>query len=868
MMRSTRRFGSPRTRHARFVCVLSLLSVAALILSSYALGQTTVPGGTYSSNVTWGPSGSPYVLTGNLTIAAGAVLTIQAGTVVKMSGQTRTITVNGQLLAQGNSANAVVFTSVQDDAADGVDSGADGPTTGAPGQWYQIRLSANSSYPSNFDYVDMRFGGWGSADWGYGAIAVVGGTHVLSHSRLHHNQRSGVTVSSSGNVVISKTRLDHNANGVSVVGAAVSLMDSVVDHNSSNGVYFSFAQSPATQSLVQHARISSNGTRGIYLDVNSAVPGSLAPAAHFNNIFANGTPDANGIPPLQANVVQSQNRTDIDWSSNYWGTWGPGKNPVNANPCAAAGPNENYYHLVYAPYAENSGLSTPPPGPVSSKTLYSSTPSPGYFCGSDKIDTYPFSQVPYESQYISPLTRSQEISLSSDLRPFLKYDSDERWTPLLLDSFFEEVDGDEGAHKFCPDPGSSENCTPLPSLAYFAALGNTTPEGHLNINNTSGNQYKSLYVVNGICSPAWSGLRECGDSARSALYYNLTTLESADGYQTARSYWDYWWFYRFNDASSTEFDHEGDWEGMTVVTPAALNPDIGATDQILYVIYAQHNGAYRQLPGTYSVDLGTHAVGYPANGTHATYSVTCSSFCFNDNNLPEGSHDGSNAWTLNSSCAWCAVPLPEMYESPLLGPSAADWNALQVRWGSTENGISNGTESPTAPGQQARYQAPWSAGGSAAPPPTARSLATVTGEQRCGSWFGGDVVALLCDQRAVRRASIAGLVGGRNKGIYRLRLEQAGARAGSTFGLAQAVGRPLQNGEVFKIRGRVPAGVLLRLRVALSHRRARAVTFELPRLRRGGTFTLHVRGSRKSPLFLLTVNRHGVALRGLAEPRA
>jgi Right handed beta helix region len=834
----------------RRFALLSFVIIAAFVTPAPAWAQTIVPSGTvYSTNVTWAVSGSPYVVS-SMRVAAGATLTIDPGVVVKMNGQLTMLTVNGQILANGTAASPIVITSVQDDSADGIDSGGDGATVGAPGQWYSINLDAAGSYPSSFDHVDVRYGGWGSVDYGYGALSVSAGTATVSNSRFHDNQRSAVYVYTPGEADISKTRFDHNANGASDMGGVVNISDSVIDHNSNTGLYYNLASTPSAQSLTYASRIADNAGRGVWFNVVSSVPGNKAPIAQRSNIFRNGTPNANGVYPEQLYVVQSGPRTDIDWSNNYWGTWGAG-NPVNANPCSAAVSPKFPWHLAYGPYS--TGGPTVSPGPVSFSTEVISWIYPGTFCGSDKVKDYPFSTKPYETQYIGIFSPLVEASIARGIRPYLKFDADERWTPLLLEPFFAERDGDEGAHKFCPDPGSTDNCTPLTSLAQFTSLAQADSDGFLNINDTEWGdaQYESLYVENGSCTPAWGTLRECGDTAHSAMYYNLTTVDGADGYQTARSYWDYWVFYRFNDADSTPWDHEGDWEGMTVVTPAALDPDVGPTDQVLYVVYAQHRGTYRNLPGSFPVDGGTHPVGYPANGTHATYPETCDSSCDNDDGKPEGDHDGAHFWSGNT-CDSCLLGLPEVDFNPLASPQPAGWNALPNQWGSTFNGTLNDATSPDAPGNHDRYLTPWNAtGGAAAPPPAFRRTQSRTEKPiTCGQWFGGGVVALLCDAPAATAANRVGVLGGRHKGTYGIRLAQAHARYGSTFGLAQAVGRPLANRAHLRLTGRIPHGVLLQIRTPL-RRKLASVTFRLPSLSGGARATLVRSGSLRKPAYTL-----------------
>lgn len=90
-----------------------------------ATGPTSV-GGVIATDTTWDRSGSPYLVTSNITIAQSATLRIEPGTVVKLGGTE--ILVDGQLLAQGSAADPVVFTSSRDDSAGG-DTNGDGTAT-------------------------------------------------------------------------------------------------------------------------------------------------------------------------------------------------------------------------------------------------------------------------------------------------------------------------------------------------------------------------------------------------------------------------------------------------------------------------------------------------------------------------------------------------------------------------------------------------------------------------------------------------------------------------------------------------------------------------------------------------------------------
>ena len=47
--------------------------------------MTVINGGTLAGNTTWNPAGSPYLLTGDVTVPLGSVLTIDAGTEVRFT---------------------------------------------------------------------------------------------------------------------------------------------------------------------------------------------------------------------------------------------------------------------------------------------------------------------------------------------------------------------------------------------------------------------------------------------------------------------------------------------------------------------------------------------------------------------------------------------------------------------------------------------------------------------------------------------------------------------------------------------------------------------------------------------------------------
>ena len=130
--------------------------VPASIVPAQALrlpNQIVYTTGTIISDTVWIAAESPYVINGNLTVAAGATLTIEPGMVVKVEASFAGLIIDGQLLAQGASGNQIAFTSLRDDSIGG-DTNA---TLPGRGDWIGIRLRNNGQ--ATLDYVQIRYAG-------------------------------------------------------------------------------------------------------------------------------------------------------------------------------------------------------------------------------------------------------------------------------------------------------------------------------------------------------------------------------------------------------------------------------------------------------------------------------------------------------------------------------------------------------------------------------------------------------------------------------------------------------------------------------------------------------------------------------------
>ncbi len=86
---------------------LAILVLGALVAAEPIFAQTEV-GGALAGDTSWTVAGSPYIVTQDVSVAAGLTLTIEPGADVQLYS-TASIIVYGQLLAEGNAANPITF---------------------------------------------------------------------------------------------------------------------------------------------------------------------------------------------------------------------------------------------------------------------------------------------------------------------------------------------------------------------------------------------------------------------------------------------------------------------------------------------------------------------------------------------------------------------------------------------------------------------------------------------------------------------------------------------------------------------------------------------------------------------------------------
>jgi hypothetical protein len=309
----------------------------------------------------------------------------------------------------------------------------------------------------------------------------------------------------------------------------------------------------------------------------------------------------------------------------------------------------------------------------------------------------------------------REVQLATELRPRLLFDTREHWRPIEVGSFAGESFVDGKGHEACWL--GPERCEPLEGLAQLVPGPRAPAYLDLHGSGEDGSNYASPQ------RRCHAGLVvDCNEGPRAVIYYRRTS-------HGGLWYWDYWWFLRYNEYTGPFrncnavicSNHEGDWEGMTVVTTPSLEP------QIVKAIYAAHRNRILVEGSQLPLENG-HPVVFVAEGTHAGYPYRCPAGCRQYEKkagvrLPEDPHDGTAPWGGNddSDCARfeCVRPFPEVGKpSDLALPRAGAWAGWRGQWGVTcSHGCASPLEqgSPHSPGTQVRFQCPWVATDKALP---------------------------------------------------------------------------------------------------------------------------------------------------------
>lgn len=271
--------------------------------------------GTISSNTTWTLANSPYLVTGTVTVASPAVLTIEAGVIVKFSaGMSLVINDGATLTANGTSSSRITFTSIKDDVG-GDDNGDGSATTPAAGDWnllnyngYNIGSTCYAAHGS-LKFVDAR----------YGTTVHIRCSNVTSTDSTFTNMSGyGLELMSLPASLAAYDRLtitDNASSNVHLysVPSTDTLQNSIIRRSQREGI---FAEGSTAMHILSNS-IDGNGTSGSFYGVRAM---SSALYLRYNSIAQNRY--VSGIN-MSIYGVSSTGST-VDAQYNWWGsTTGP-----------------------------------------------------------------------------------------------------------------------------------------------------------------------------------------------------------------------------------------------------------------------------------------------------------------------------------------------------------------------------------------------------------------------------------------------------------------------------------------------------------------------------------------------------------------
>lgn len=223
-------------------------AITGVTMSNNGINALQVDGGTMTGSHTWNNPDVVYWLYSQVTVPASATLTVGPGQIIKSSVR---LLVEGTLLADGTTAQPIVFTSHPDDSAGG-DTSGDGASSGVPGDWYAVHFTNGST--GTLDHVEVRYTNLGVFATDTGTMVTVSNSILTAASSICLNVTLGATVIATNNVILGAsniagiftasgahvTAINNTINncfiGVDVAGGEVTLTNNLITNNTGVGV--------------------------------------------------------------------------------------------------------------------------------------------------------------------------------------------------------------------------------------------------------------------------------------------------------------------------------------------------------------------------------------------------------------------------------------------------------------------------------------------------------------------------------------------------------------------------------------------------------------------------------------------------------
>ncbi|MBU0713116.1 right-handed parallel beta-helix repeat-containing protein [bacterium] len=156
--------------------LLIVFRMLIIVLTSGLINAQTNVSGFISSNTTWTTGGSPYIVTGNITILSGQILTVESDVVVQFQDNT------GMYVYGTLQATSAQFTSDKD--------------TPQRGDWNFIQIGDGWSYSGTADFTScvIRYGGTNSYPSNNCEVSILSGSATFDACDVSFSSNSGISI--------------------------------------------------------------------------------------------------------------------------------------------------------------------------------------------------------------------------------------------------------------------------------------------------------------------------------------------------------------------------------------------------------------------------------------------------------------------------------------------------------------------------------------------------------------------------------------------------------------------------------------------------------------------------------------------------
>jgi hypothetical protein len=336
------------------ILLVLLSSSSCILLRSIPPVKATYVEGTISQDTVWFLAESPFVLSGNVTVAPGVTLTIEPGVQVRFGGPF-SLNINGGIVANGTSEKKILFTT-------------NDPTHGI--NWQTIAISGTQ--PSSFVNCEVEHGTDGiTVDNGYvevrnssvrftsqNGLLVNDGSVLAADNDFHSNNSTAVHIVGGAQITITSNTIESNQNGIVLGGhlpGAINIVENSIFNNTNSGI--TLQADLYSNTIITRNTVSANGN-GFLVQTNASTnifhnyilnntvgifyQDGYDHQAHFNDLCNNEV------------GIDISSRIAVDATYNYWGDrsgpFHPSLNPHGkGNPVGGDGTDLDFIFFLSLP---------------------------------------------------------------------------------------------------------------------------------------------------------------------------------------------------------------------------------------------------------------------------------------------------------------------------------------------------------------------------------------------------------------------------------------------------------------------------------------------------------------------------------------